>query len=171
MHYTFDKTDSGIFGKVFEMAVKDALKRKHAERVAPAGVTDFIFNRKHYDTKQNGSVLRYNADWGYIRGSSRILYASHIAYAVVEETETTLTIEPDLLNTEIFVLDRKEFLDFLLSNGYAKQNQSRGTVNIQTGYNYKKGAYHGRVGRNIEDWARDHEIEDDIVSLIYDAIC
>lgn len=171
MHYTFKKTDSGIFGNAFEMAVKDALNRKHADRVSPAGVTDFIFNRKHYDTKQNGTVLRYCADWGYIRGSRRVLYASHIAYRVIEETETTITIEPDLLNTEIFVLDRQEFIDFLLFNGYAKENKSRGTINIQTGYNYKKDAYHGRVGRNIEEWAREHEIDDDIVTLIYDALC
>ena len=170
MYYTFDKTDSGIYGKAFEMAIKDALNRKHSDRVSPAGVSDFIYNHKNYDAKQNGTVLRYHQDWGYIRGSNRVIYASHIAYTVVGETANNITISVDLLNTEMFVVDRHEFVNFLLENGYAKRNESRGTINIQTGYNYKKGAYHGRVGRYIEDWARENEIDDDIISLIYDGI-
>ena len=35
-------------------------------------------------------------------------------------------------------------------------------------YAYNSQQYHGRTGRRIEEWAREHEIDDDIVSLIYD---
>lgn len=170
MVYTFDRTDSGIFGKAFEMSIKDALHRKNADKVSPSGNADFRYKAKNYDTKQNGSCIRYAKGARYIKGSNRVIYASHIAYTVAGETESTISIDIDLINTEMFVLDRAEFLAFLLENGYAKENASRGTVNIQTGYNYKKDAYHGRVGKYIEAWARDHEIDDDIICDIYDAI-
>ena len=168
MYYTFNKTDSGIQGKAFEMAVKDALNRKNANRVSPCGQTDFRFDRKCYEVKQNGTCLRYHEGEQMIKGSNRVLYATHIAYATIEEDDENITIEVDLLNTEIFVLDRSEFIEYLISEGMVKVNASRGTVNIQTCYNYKKDAYHGRTGRRIEEWARDNEIDDDIVSLIYD---
>lgn len=168
MSYTFKKSDSGIIGKAFEMSIKEALNRSNAGKVSPCGQADFRFNHKNYDTKQNGSCIQYTEGGRYIKGSNRVLYASHVAYRVTEETLDLVTIEVDLFATEIFVLDRKEFLDFLLSSGLAKRNASRGTVNIQTGYNYKLDSYHGRAGKKIEAWAREHELNDDIVTIVYD---
>lgn len=170
MQFTFNTTDSGYIGKALEMAIKNALNRKHANRISPAGVADFRFSSKNYEVKQNGTVLRYHEEWGYLRGSNRIIYATHVAHTVTATTENTITVDIDLLNTELFVLDRQEFLQFLLENGLAKRNESRGTVNVQTCYNYKKDAYHGRTGKRIEEWARENEIDDDIISLIYDGV-
>ena len=170
MLYTFNKTDSGIIGKAFEMAIKDALNRKNANRVSPCGSSDFRYNAKNYEVKQNGSCLQYHEGEKMVKGSNRILYATHVAHTIITETETHISIEIDLLNTEIFTLDRSEFLGYLLENGMVKTNASRGTANIQTCYNYKKDAYHGRTGRRIEEWARENEIDDDIVSLIYDGV-
>jgi hypothetical protein len=170
MIYTFKKTDSGIFGKAFEMAVKEALNRKNPNSVSPCGVADFRYKRRNYDAKQNGTCIRYSVNGSYIKGSNRVLYATHIAHTITEETETHISIEVDLLNTEIFVLDRHEFIGFLLENGMVKINASRGTANIQTGYNYTKNAYHGRTGKRIEEWARANELDDDIVSDIYNMI-
>lgn len=164
--YTFNKTDSGIIGKAFEMAIKDALKRRNADSISPCGSADFRFNRHNYDTKQNGSVIRYQPKSQYIKGSNRVIYSTHVSYTTISETATTVTIEIDLSDTTMFVLDRKEFVQFLLDNGYAKQNATRGTVNVQTCYNYKKDAYHGRTGKRIEEWAREHEIDDDIIGYI-----
>lgn len=170
MFYTFNKTDSGIQGKAFEMAVKEALNRKNANRVSPCGMSDFRYNAKNYEVKQNGTCLQYHEGEKFIKGSNRVLYATHIAYNVLNETEEEIAIEVDLLNTEIFVLDRSEFVAYLIEEGMVKVNASRGTVNIQTCYNYKKDAYHGRTGKRIEEWARENEIDDDIVSLIYDGV-
>lgn len=170
MYYKFNKTDSGIQGKAFEMAVKSALNRKNADRVSPCGMTDFRFDKKCYEVKQNGTVLRYTEGGAYIKGSNRVIYATHIAYDVIEESEEDITISVNLLNTEMFILDRGEFLEFLLENGMVKVNESRGTANIQTCYNYKKDAYHGRTGKRIEEWAKEHELDDDIISLIYDGV-
>ena len=170
MIYTFNITDSGYIGKAFEMAIKDALKRKNANAVSPCGVSDFRYFRRNYDAKQNGSCIKYNTNGQYIKGSNRVLYATHIAHTITAQTETEISIEIDLLNTEIFVVDKKEFVSFLLENGYAKQNASRGTVNVQTCYNYKKNAYHGRTGRYIEEWARENGLDDDIVNAIHEAV-
>lgn len=165
-HYTFNKTDSGYIGKAFEMAIKDALRRKNADKVSPCGSADFRYNRRNYDSKQNGSVLRYAETAQYVKGSSRVVYATHIAYSVIAETADTITIMVDLLNTDLFVFDRKEFVDFLQEIGCIKVNASRGTVNIQTVYNYKKAAYHGRKGRMIEEWGFEHDLGDDIIGDI-----
>lgn len=170
MIYTFDKKDSGIIGKAFEMAIKDALNRKNPNSVSPCGVSDFRYFRRNYDAKQNGSCVRYSENGSYIKGSNRVLYATHVSHTVTAETEETISIEIDLLGTEIFVLDRQEFIGFLLENGMVKINASRGTANIQTCYNYKKDAYHGRTGKRIEEWARENELDDDIVSVIYDKV-
>lgn len=170
MFYTFNKTDKGIQGKAFEMAIKDALHRKNAHRVSPCGQSDFRYNSFNYEVKQNGTCIQYHEGEKIMKGSNRILYATHIAYTIAEETEENISIEVDLLNTEIFILDRQQFAEFLLENGYVKVNEARGQLNIQTCYNYKKDAYHGKVGKYIEDWARDNEIDDDIVSLIYDGV-
>ena len=170
MYYTFNKTDSGIFGKAFEMAIKDALNRKNADKVSPCGSEDFRLGAVRYEVKQNGSCVRYANSTKYIKGANRVIYATHIAHTVVEETETEITLAVDLANTEMFILDRKEFLDFLATVNGVKLNASRGTANIQTCYNYKKGAYHGRLGHRIEEWAQEHELDDEIIGLIWDAL-
>lgn len=168
--YTFDKTDCGIFGKAFEMAIKDALRRKNADRVSPCGVSDFRFNHKNYDTKQNGSCIRYAEDTQYIKGSNRVIYATHIAHTIVAETDTHISVAVDLASTDMYVLDKREFVAFLLEINGVKLNASRGTANIQTCYNYKRNAYHGKKGKLIEAWAQEHELEDDILGIIWDGL-
>lgn len=165
MKYYFKKTDSGIVGKAFEMAIKKALNLPNADEVSPAGKPDFRYNRKCYDCKQNGTVVKYDQHTGYIFGSSRVIYATHVAHTLTIDGDIA-TIEIDLGNTEMFVVDRNAFVDFLLTNGLTKGNVSRGTVNIQTGYNYTKDAYHGRTGRKIEAWCYDNDIGDDIIGEI-----
>lgn len=170
--YTFKKTDTGYLGKAFELSVKDALSRKNADKVSPCGRSDFQYNYKHYDVKQNGSIIQYAPGEKYIKGSSRVIYASHIAYQVITETADEVTISIDLGETELLVVERQAFIDFLLSEkGLAKYNSVRKQVNIQTGYNYTKKAYHGRVGKRIEEWARNHEAEEanDIIGAILEA--
>lgn len=168
MYYTFNKTDSGIQGKAFEMAIKNALNRKNADKVSPCGVADFRYKSKNYDVKQNGTVLRYNESGMYIKGSNRVIYATHIDYTIISETEEEITLAVNLDKTNMFVLDRSEFVAFLRENGMVKVNESRGTVNIQTCYNYKKDAYHGRTGKRIEEWAYDNALDDDILGDIWD---
>ena len=97
--YTFDKTDSGFIGKAFEMAVKEVLHRRKSATVSPAGCTDFRYG-KHYDVKQNGTVLQYNPGEAMIKGSSRVIYATHVAHTVEAITETTVTISIDLGSAE-----------------------------------------------------------------------
>lgn len=169
-NYTFNKTDSGILGKAFEMAIKDALNRQNADKVSPCGQTDFRFNRNCYEVKQNGSCVKYSADSGYIKGSNRVIYATHVAHTIIAENENTVTVAIDLASTEMFILDRKEFIEFLGTVNGIKLNASRGTANIQTCYNYKKDAYHGRLGHKIEEWASENEIEDDILGIIRDSL-
>ena len=98
MYYTFNKTDKGIQGKAFEMAVKDALNRKNANKVSPCGQSDFRYNAKNYEVKQNGTCIQYHEGEKYIKGSNRVLYTTHVAYAVIEEDDENITIEVDLLN-------------------------------------------------------------------------
>lgn len=169
--YTFKLSDTGYIGKAFEMAIKDVLRRSHPDRVSPAGETDFRYLRKCYDIKQNGTVIQYRPDEKYIKGSTKVIYASHVSYIVVRKTTEEITISIDLLNTDLFCVNRDEFVDFLLNEkGLAKLNKTREQVNIQTGYNYTKKAYHGRVGKRIESWAYEHESDDDdIISAILNA--
>lgn len=168
--YTFDKKNSGIYGDAFEMSIKRALNRKNADRISPCGTADFRYNNKNYDSKQNGSPIKYGNHKQYVKGSNRVIYASHIAYNIVAETETEISITVDLVNTKMFVVDKQEFVNFLLANGLAKDNPTRCQINIQTGYNYKKAAYHGRVGKRIESWCKDHELNDNIITDILDAV-
>ena len=168
--YTFNKTDSGYIGKAFEMAVKSALNRKNANRVSPCGQTDFIYNRCHYEVKQNGSCVQYHEGEKMVKGSKRIIYATHIAHTITDENDTTITIVVDLGATDMFIVDRDEFIDFLKSVNGIKFNASRGTANIQTCYNYKKDAYHGRLGHRIEEWAYDNELDDDIIGAILEGL-
>lgn len=164
--YTFNKTDSGIQGKAFEMAIKDALNRKNADKVSPCGSADFRYKGKNYDSKQNGTVIKYNLHRQYIKGSNRVIYATHIAYTVEAETSETISISVDLADTQMFVLDKTEFIDYLLSVNKVKLNESRGTANVQTAYNYKKDSFHGKWGKDFEAWAFDHELDDDIIGDI-----
>lgn len=170
MMYTFKKTNKGIYGDSFEMAVKKALKRKNADKVSPAGVSDFRFHNKNYDVKQNGTVLKYNLSGKYIKGSNRVIYASHIAYDIIAEDDEYITISVDLANTQMFVLDRYEFVEFLETIGAVKINKAYGTANIQSCYNYKKDAYHGAIGRKIEAWAYEHELDDDVIGYILEGL-
>lgn len=167
--YTFNKTDKGYIGNAFEMAIKDALHRKHADRLSPAGKSDLRYG-KNYDVKQNGTILQYDPDWKMIQGSSRVIYATHVAYTVVAETETTISIQIQLDETDMFCLDRKQFLEFLLSEkGFCKYNAERGQINIQTMWNYKKNAYHGKKGKVLEAWMEANRLmEDTIVEDILD---
>lgn len=164
--YTFDKKDSGIQGKAFEMVIKDALKRRNADKVSPCGSADFRYKNKNYDSKQNGTVIKYSSHKQYVKGSNRVIYATHIDYTVEVETAETISISVDLANTQMFVLDRVEFVEYLASVNKIKLNNSRGTANIQTAYNYKKDNYHGKWGKRFEEWAFDHEIDDDIIGDI-----
>lgn len=164
--YTFNKTDSGIQGKAFEMAIKEALKRKNANSVSPCGCADFRYNHKNYDAKQNGTVIKYSSHKQYVKGSNRVVYATHIDYTVVSETAETISITVDLANTQMFVLDKAEFVAYLASVNKIKLNDSRGTANVQTAYNYKKDNYHGKWGKVFEQWAFEHELDDDIIGDI-----
>ena len=164
--YIFKATDTGIIGKAFEMAIKDALHRRNADRVSPCGTADFRYKARNYDAKQNGSVLCYAEGQGYIKGSNRVIYATHVAHdmKIVDADHVAITV--DLFDTAMNVLDRKDFVEFLESIGCVKRNKARGTVNIQTVFNYKKDAYHGRKGRMIEAWAFENDLGDDIIGDI-----
>lgn len=167
--YFFNLTDDGIFGKAFEMAIKDALNRKNANSVSPCGVADMRYNRRNYDIKQNGSCVRYSPTAKYIKGSNRVIYATHISYTkAIIDNQIAITV--DLAETQMFVLDRYEFIDFLKSINGIKLNLSRGTANIQTGYNYKKDCYHGRKAHLIEQWAYEHELDDGVIDDILEAV-
>lgn len=167
--YKFNIKDSGIYGKAFEMAIKKALKRKESFRVSPCGMCDLKYKHKNYDVKQNGTVLKYNLSSRYIKGSNRVIYASHIACTTVIEGDT-ISVTVDLANTDMYVVDRNEFVKFLLDNGLTKGNTSRGTINIQSGWNYSKDNWHGRVGKKIEEWAFENDIGDDIIGDILEGL-
>lgn len=158
------KNNSNIYGSALERAIKYALDKKDYGWLSPTGRCDFRHG-KCYDAKQNGSPILYGDHYKtYIRGSSRVIYTTHISYEVISETEETIELFVDLANTDLWVVDRKEFLDFLLNTpGYARFIPSRNQVNIQTMYNYKKGAYHGRKGKVLESWLDEHKLTDDSV--------
>lgn len=163
--YVFKATDKGIIGKAFEMAIKDSLNCKNADRVSPCGTCDFRYNRKAYDVKQNSSVIRYSDEKGYIKGSSRVIYAVHVAHELAVIGNFAF-ISVDLKNTEFFVLDKKEFVEALERMHAIKYNAARHEVNIQTMYNYKKDAYHGKKGKDFAQWAWENCLEDDIIDAI-----
>ena len=167
---TFHASDEGYVGKAFECALKTLLNRKNADRVSPAGKTDFIYNHNYYEVKQNGGVAKYDLEKGAFSGSRRIIYATHIANTVTDNGDGTITVTLDLESTEFFVLDREVFTAYLESTNGLKVNVSRGTMNIQTMYNYTKNAYHGARGKNLEAWARANSLEDDILDVLFDKI-
>lgn len=164
--YTFSNKNKGYIGEAFEMSIKNAIGAKNADVVSSAGKCDFRYNGKCYDVKQNGSIIQYSPNATYVKGSSRVIFASHVAFDVVAEDAETVSIDVRLQDTEFFVVDKKQFVKFLLENGYAKINQARGQVNIQTCYNYKKNAYHGAIGKKIEAWCAENSLEDDIIDII-----
>ena len=163
--FTFPKGDKKLYGGAFEMAVKTALHRKNADFVSPVGRSDFMY-KKHYDVKQNGSPICYGASYNpqYIRGSSRVIYATHIAYEIVSETETEVTIFVNLSATDRFCVDRRDFLDYLLTTpGMIKECKERDQINIQSLFNYKKNAYHGAKGKRFEQWLDKNKLTDDTI--------
>lgn len=171
MEYYFSKNDSGIIGKAFEMEIKRVLNRSNADRISPAGQCDFIYKRVHYDVKSNGTVLQYHAGTKYIKGSSRVIYATHVAHTLREIDGERVGVTVDLSNTDLLVVDRDSFVKFLVENGMCKMNAARGTVNVQTVYNYKKDKYHGRKGYAIESWAFENECDyDSIIDTILENI-
>lgn len=167
---TFDEKDDGYVGKAWEYALKFLLERKNAERISPAGRTDFIYNSQYYEVKQNGGVAKYSEYDGFFRGSKRIIYATHIENTVVNNGNGTITVRLDLENTEFFVLERAKFIKYLKDTNGIKYNESRDTWNIQTMYNYTKNAYHGARGKKLEAWARANSLEDDILDVLFDKI-
>jgi len=170
MLFTYKKTDKSIFGDSFEKAIKIVLDRSNADRISKPGMCDFRIGRKNYEIKQNGGVIRYADDKTYIKGSNRIIYATHISYQIIAEDNENITIDIDLADTQMYILDRQEFVKFLLENGYGKYNVKRRELNIQTLYNYKKDAYHGAKGKRLEEWAREHEIDDPIIDEILEKV-
>ena len=166
----FNKEDDGKIGKAFECALKTILERKNADKVSPAGKTDFIYNRKYYEVKQNGGVAKYDAAKGAFKGSKRIIYATHICNTIIDNGNGTVTVCLDLEQTEFFVLDRDTFTAYLESTNSIKVNASRGTENIQTMWNYTKNAYHGARGKKLEAWARQNGLDDDILDILFDRI-
>ena len=167
---TFNAHDDGYVGKAFECALKTLLERKNANRVSPAGKTDFVYNRRYYEVKQNGGVAQYDMTKKTFSGSRRIIYATHIVNTVTDNGNGTITVTLDLGQTEFFVLDREVFTAYLESTNGIKVNASRGTMNIQTMYNYTKNAYHGARGKKLEAWARENGLEDDILDILFDKI-
>lgn len=158
------KRNSNIFGSALERSIKYALNKKDYGWLSPTGRCDFRHG-KCYDVKQNSSPILYGDHYQtYIRGSSRVIYATHISYEVISETEDTIELFVNLAETDLWVVDRKEFVDHLLGTpGLAKYVATRNQVNIQTLYNYKRGAYHGRKGLELESWLDDHKLTDDPV--------
>ena len=177
--HTFKKSDDGKFGKAFEIEIKRALKRRNAVTVSPCGMSDFRYNNKNYDAKQNGTVIKYQSHSQYVRGSSRVIYATHISYEIIgshfaPDKDGTmcewLDFTVDLYDTQMFVLDKVEFIEFLLEHNKVKINKSRGCANIQSGYIYKSNKFHGATSRLIEEWAFEHEIDDDVIGDILEGL-
>lgn len=174
--YTFKKERNGgfprnAFGDGWEMAVKFAAGDKYAEFVSSCGKCDFRHG-KHYDTKQNASPILYGEvkrGNTYIHGSSRVIYATHIAYEIINETETEVEIFIDLGNTDFWVVDKKAFVKFLLSTpGMVRDIPARSQMNIQTIWNYSKNKYHGVKYKVLEKWLDENKLDDDIVDIILD---
>lgn len=168
--YFFEKDKHGkipslAFGTALEEICKFCLDRKNADTLSPAGRADFRLV-KNYDVKQNGSPIKYatSKNGQYIHGSSRVIYATHVAYEVVRETAEGFEIFIDLANTDLWVVDRKDFVTYLLSEkGMVRDNPTRQQLNIQTIWNYSKNAYHGAKYKRLEAWLDENQLVDDSV--------
>lgn len=169
MTFVFNKENKGYIGEAFELAIKEALSLKGADKVSPAGQTDFRYNRKCYDVKQNGTVIQCGTAKA-IKGSTRVIYTTHVAYSVVSETVDSIVISVDLGNTDMFCVDRDAFVEFLRNSpkNLLKPNSKRNEINIQTVFNYSKNAYHGKKGLYIEEWLEANRADDDIIEDILD---
>lgn len=168
MMYVFPKTHKGRYGNAFEMAIKKALGLKNADTVSPQGQPDFRYNRKCYDVKQNGTVVQYSDSSKYIKGSSRVIYATHIAYTEVELDEFTVGITVDLKHTDMVCVDRNEFVEFLkATKGFLKKNNKRNEINIQSMYSYSKKEFHGNKAATFEEWASEHWLDDEVMDAIW----
>ena len=167
MSFTFNATDKGLYGDPCEMLWKYIAGIKDWDTVSPPDKPDFRYNHHCYDVKQNGSVLKYSPNQrGYVKGSSRVIYATHIEHTLVDNGDGTVTITIDMAGTQWYILDKREFIDFLKSINALKVNSKRQQVNVQTCYNYTKDAYHGAKGRKIEEWAYEHELDDDLMDRL-----
>jgi hypothetical protein len=156
---------SNLWGDSFEEFCKYCLDRPNTGKRNGAGKEDFRYI-KHYDVKQNGSPILYKTYTNnYIKGSSRVIYATHIAYEIVEETAEGYEVFVDLANTDMWVVDKKEFVEFLRFHpkNLVKDNATRQQINIQTLWNYTKGAYHGAKYKVVESWLDDNQLVDDTI--------
>ena len=171
MMYVFKKTNKGRYGDAFEMAIKNALGLKNANCVSPQGQPDFRYNRKCYDVKQNGTIVQYSDSKSYIKGSSRVIYATHIACTEIELDEYTVGITVDLKNTDMVCVDRNEFVEFLkATKGFLKKNDKRNEVNIQTMYSYTKKELHGKKAAILDAWAEEHWLDDEVMEAIFEGL-
>lgn len=154
-------------GHAFERAIKYALGIKEYNRTSGSGKSDFRYKNKNYDSKQNGSPIKYGDHKNFVKGSNRIIYAPFISYRVIKETDEKIWVVVDLTATQMYVVDKMEFVNFILDNGLYKNNNSRVQVNVQSGYIYKSGKYHGRTSKRICEWCYEHELTDtDIIDRI-----
>ena len=157
----------GYQGDGFEMFIKLCAGVKKWNEVSPTGQADFAIGSRHYDVKQNGSPIKYG-DKSEVAGSSRVIYATHVAYTIIERTAEYMIVEFDIANTEFFIVDKHAFVKFL--KGYekplCKDNPSRHQLNIQTVYNYSKNAPHGRKGQYIREWCYENELDTELKDKI-----
>lgn len=166
--YYFQKDRNGklpslAIGTGLEECIKFSLGKKHADRLSPAGRSDFKM-RYNYDVKQNATPIKYGDLSGYIYGSSRVIYATHVAYEIIREDDNGYEIFIDLARTDLWVVDKEAFVKFLLeTKGFAKDNPSRNQINIQTIWNYSKNAYHGAKYKVLEAWLDANRLIDDTI--------
>lgn len=151
---------SGDYGDGFEMLIKYLDGVKAWGCVSPAGKPDYKIGSRHYDVKQNGSPIVYGENTA-VAGSSRVIYATHIACTVVAQTAEYRDIYFNIGDTEFFIVDKRAFVKFLRNDPHnlVKENRSRQQINIQTVYNYTTGAPHGKKGQYIREWCYENEVE------------
>lgn len=161
----------GDFGDGLEMLVKYFAGIKKWDEVSPTGKPDFAIGSRHYDVKQNGSPIVYGNNTA-VQGSSRVIYAPFVSVAIIEQTATYRVLQFDLANTEFFIVDKRKFVKFLQTSpkNLCKDNPTRGQLNIQTVYNYKKGEPHGKKGEYIREWCYENEVDTDLKEKILEAI-
>lgn len=160
---------SGDIGDATEMLFKFHAGVKKWDVVSPTGKPDFARGFTHYDVKQNGSPIVYG-DSCAVKGSSRVIYATHIDVEIIELNEQYKTIQFNLEKTEFFIVDKKSFVKFLKDNNLCKENATRRQVNIQTVFNYSKNAPHGKKGAVIREWCRENEVDTDFKAEIIASI-
>ena len=167
------KPDTGsIAGDPLEMLVKYYVGIKDWRKVSPKGEPDFAIGTRHYDVKQNGSVIEYANVKGYIKGSSRVIYAPYVVRDIVRRDEHGYTFSINLMETEWYVVDKWAFVRFLRSmEGYTKMNRDGTEMTIQTLYNYTREKWHGKKGRVILEWLKENHIADDPVNDLIFANC